>query len=57
MNDPKVTSFFFSGVVGGGRGFRQEIFYFHFGDSFLLDHRQEELHFKLSLTHVLHCLR
>ena len=29
-----------------------EIFYLHFGDSFLLDHRQEELHFKLSLTHV-----
>ena len=24
---------------------------------FLLDHREEELQFKISLTHVLHCLR
>ena len=56
-NDPKVTSFSVSEVVGGERGFGQEIFYLHFGDSCLLDHRQEELHFKLSLTHVLHCLR
>ena len=56
-NDPKVTNVSFSGVVGGERGCGQEIFYLHFGDSFLLDHRQEELHFKLSLTHVLNCLR
>ena len=43
-----MTSFSVSGVVGGERGCGQEIFYLHFGDSFLLDHRQEELHFKLS---------
>ena len=52
-----MTSLSVSGVVGGERGCGQEIFYLRFGDSFLLDHRQEELHFKLSLTHVLHCLR
>ena len=33
-NDPKVTSFPVSGVIGGERGCRQEIFYLHFGDSF-----------------------
>ena len=52
-----MTSFSVSGVVEGERGCGQEIFYLHFGDSFLLDHQQEELHFKLSLTHVVHCLR
>ena len=42
----------FGGVGGGGYSFN-----LHFGDSFLLDHREEELQFKISLTHVLHCLR
>ena len=32
-------------------------FNLHFGNSFSLDHREEELQFKISLTHVLHCLR
>ena len=42
-----VTSFSVSGVVwrggGGGGGY---FFNLHFGDSFLLDHREEELQFK-----------
>ena len=54
-----VTSLSVSGVVlgeggGGGVGY---FFNLHFGNSFSLDHREEELQFKISLTHVLHCLR
>ena len=46
-----VTSLSVSGVVWGvGGGY-------FFNLHFLLDHREEELQFKISLTHVLHCLR
>ena len=55
-----MTSFSVSGVAGGeGGGWEGGGGYFfnlHFGDSFLLDHREEELQFKISLTRVLHCL-
>ena len=52
-----VTSFSVSGVVLGEGGGGVYFFNLHFGDSFSLDHREEELQFKISLTHVLHCLR
>ena len=55
-----MTSFSVSGVAGGGgggwEGGRGYFFNLHFGDSFLLDHREDELQFKISLTHVLYCL-
>ena len=55
-----MTSFSVSGVVlgeGGAGGEGEYFFNVHFGDSFSLDHREEELQFKISLTHVLHCLK